>query len=124
MSSLAVAPLVSVRRHDYTHSISRADDQLSPETAGEIKDVYPNTKVTLVHSDSQLLSGIYPDKFRRLIEQKVRSRDINLVFEDYIDEFPEPGQTVDITTRRGKTIKGADLVVSSSSCMLELGQRL
>ncbi|KAI0088426.1 FAD/NAD-P-binding domain-containing protein [Irpex rosettiformis] len=81
------------------------------ETVGEIRDAYPDVKVTLVHSDSQLLSAMYPDKFRRSIEDKVRSRDIDIVFGDYIDEFPESGQTVDITTRRGQSIKGVDLVV-------------
>ncbi|KAI0340112.1 FAD/NAD-P-binding domain-containing protein [Trametopsis cervina] len=81
------------------------------ETVGEIKDVYPDTKVTLVHSQSQLVSEIYPDKFRRKLDAAVRGRGAEIIYSDYIDVFPEPGQTVDITTRRGKTIKGVDLVV-------------
>ena len=82
------------------------------ETVGEIKDIYPDTKVTLVHSDAQLLSSIYPEKFRRYMEGKVRTRGAEIVFGDYVDEFPEAGTTVDITTRNGQQIKGVDLVVS------------
>lgn len=70
-----------------------------------------NTKVTIVHSGTQLLNDVYPDKFRRSMEQKVRSRGINLVDQDYVEVFPEPLQKVDLVTRKGKTINGVDLVV-------------
>ncbi|KAI0700184.1 FAD/NAD-P-binding domain-containing protein [Cytidiella melzeri] len=81
------------------------------ETVGEIKDVYPDTKVTLVHSEAQLLSATYPDKFRRVLATKVKQRGAEIIFEDYVDTTPPAGQTVDITTRRGKVIKDVDLVV-------------
>jgi apoptosis-inducing factor 2 len=35
-----------------------------------------------------------------------------------VDDIPEPGTTVDLKTRKGKTIKGVDLVVSTQLCVL------
>jgi len=66
-----------------------------------------------VHSAQQLLNDAYPNKFRRLVEQKVRDRGAEIVFSDYVDVFPELGQTADITTRKGRTLKNVDLVISS-----------
>ena len=82
------------------------------EFAGEIKEVYPDKKVTIVHGGSKLLTSVYPDKFRDDIERKVRARGIKLVFSDYIDEFPEPGAQ-GLTTRKGTRFETADLVVRS-----------
>ncbi|KAI9441256.1 FAD/NAD-P-binding domain-containing protein [Lactarius indigo] len=52
-------------------------------TAGEIKDAFPRKKVTIVHSDSQLLNSAYPNKYRKLVEKDVTSRGVNIVFNDY-----------------------------------------
>jgi hypothetical protein len=38
---------------------------LCSEYAGEIKDAFPDKKVTIVHSDSQLLNSSYPNKYRK-----------------------------------------------------------
>ncbi|EKM48752.1 uncharacterized protein PHACADRAFT_179428 [Phanerochaete carnosa HHB-10118-sp] len=81
------------------------------ELAGEIVDAHPNTKVTIVHSGTRLMNDVYPDKFRKSLEQKVLSRGIALIDRDYVDNFPEALTATDIVTRRGKTIKGADLVI-------------
>ncbi|KAI0725356.1 hypothetical protein C8Q72DRAFT_785707 [Fomitopsis betulina] len=80
------------------------------EFAGEINEVYPNKKVTIVHGGSKLLTSVYPDKFRDDIERKVRARGINLVFNDYIDDFPELGAQ-GLTTRKGTRFDTADLVI-------------
>ncbi len=60
------------------------------EYAGEIKDAFPNKKVTIVHSDSQLLNSAYP----------------SIVFNDYVDNF----DSLPIKTRSGRHVDG-DLVV-------------
>ncbi|KAA1467965.1 FAD/NAD(P)-binding domain-containing protein [Dentipellis sp. KUC8613] len=73
------------------------------EFAGEIKDYWPKKPVTIVHSQSQLLNDAYPDKFRKRAEQGVRSRGIELVFNDYIDDWNPSGA---ITTRKGKKLDG------------------
>jgi apoptosis-inducing factor 2 len=101
-----------------SHFESCSYSSLPAETVGEIKDVYPDKQVTLVHSQSQLLSDGYPQKFRRLIENKVRERGANVILGDYVDNLPELGRTEDITTRRGQTIKGADLIVRHSIVLI------
>ncbi|GBE85351.1 FAD/NAD(P)-binding domain-containing protein [Sparassis crispa] len=80
------------------------------ETAGEIKDAFPNKKVTIVQSGSMLLNSTYPDKFRKNIERRVRQRGVNIIFNEFVDEFPAPG-AVGVRTRSGKEFLTADLVV-------------
>ncbi|KAK7687688.1 hypothetical protein QCA50_008904 [Cerrena zonata] len=82
------------------------------ETAGEVKDAFPNKKVTIIHSEKQLLNDAYPEKFRVALEAKVRKANINLVLGDRIDSLPSPG-TVGVLTRNGKELADADLVVPS-----------
>ncbi|KAH9962986.1 FAD/NAD-P-binding domain-containing protein [Russula dissimulans] len=78
------------------------------ETAGEIKDAYPRKKVTIVHSDSQLLNATYPKKYRKLAEKDVTARGINIVFNDYVDDFDSSS----VKTRSGRQLDG-DLVVAT-----------
>jgi len=81
------------------------------ESAGEIRDIYPEKKITLVHGGSQLFSAAYPDKFRKAVETSLRARNIDIILGDFIDTIPEPGVTP-ITTRSGKTLEG-DLVIAA-----------
>lgn len=78
------------------------------EYAGEIKDFWPKKKVTIVHAADQLLNKTYPDKFRKRTEKDITARGIEVVYNDYIDDFSQTGT---VTTRNGKKIN-ADLVVS------------
>ena len=57
------------------------------------------------------MNDAYPSKFRLTIERKVRRAGIEIIFEDRIDTFPQPG-SVGLTTRTGKVLPDADLVVS------------
>jgi NADH dehydrogenase FAD-containing subunit len=77
------------------------------EYAGEIKDAFPQKKVTIVHSDSMLLNAAYPNKYRKRIEKDITSRGINIVFNDYIDDF----ESASPKTRSGRQVEG-DFVVS------------
>ncbi|KAK0481558.1 hypothetical protein IW261DRAFT_1471290 [Armillaria novae-zelandiae] len=79
------------------------------EYAGEIKDIWPNKKVTIIHGGSQLLNDTYPDRFRKKMEYGMISRGVEIVYNDYLDEFPTSGPD-SVTTRNGQTIK-ADLFV-------------
>ncbi|EKM48363.1 uncharacterized protein PHACADRAFT_109059, partial [Phanerochaete carnosa HHB-10118-sp] len=83
------------------------------ELAGEIREAHPNTKVTIVHSETRLLSDVYPEKLRKNLEQKVLAQGITLIDQDYIDVFPDPLFVTDVVTRKGKTIKDADLVIQA-----------
>ncbi|KAI0064298.1 FAD/NAD(P)-binding domain-containing protein [Artomyces pyxidatus] len=76
------------------------------EYAGEIREFYPRKKVTIVHSDELLLNKAYPNKYRKRIEKDIRSHGVNIVFNDYIDNFDK----VPVTTRSGRTVEG-DLVI-------------
>jgi NADH dehydrogenase FAD-containing subunit len=80
------------------------------ELSGEIKDIWPERKVTIVHSDRLLLNNAYPDNFRRAAEKSVASRGVEIVLDDFIDhQVPVDGT---ISTRSGKILK-ADLVVQA-----------
>ncbi|EKM48753.1 uncharacterized protein PHACADRAFT_214674 [Phanerochaete carnosa HHB-10118-sp] len=85
------------------------------ELAGEIREAHPNTKVTIVHSETHLLNDVYPEKLRKNLEQKVLAQGITLIDQDCIDVFPDPLFVTDVVTRKGKTIKDADLVVRTLS---------
>ncbi|OCH92812.1 FAD/NAD(P)-binding domain-containing protein [Obba rivulosa] len=80
------------------------------ETAGEIRDTYPTKKITIVQGSDLLLNPVYPPKFRKDLEKRVRAKNIDIVFDEYIDSIPEPG-TIGVTTRSGKSFATADLVV-------------
>ncbi|KAI0045202.1 FAD/NAD-P-binding domain-containing protein [Auriscalpium vulgare] len=78
------------------------------EFAGEIKDFYPDTKVTIVHSEPLLLNATYPDKFRIRLANDLRARGVELVLGDVVDD-PEI-KSGKVATRGGKQIE-TDLVV-------------
>ncbi|KAJ7154049.1 FAD/NAD(P)-binding domain-containing protein [Mycena filopes] len=79
------------------------------EIAGEIKDVWPEKKVTIVHGASGVTNPTYPKKFRSGLEKGLRARGIDLILNDYVDEIPPPGPAT-VTTRNGTRLE-ADLVV-------------
>ncbi|KAF8167610.1 FAD/NAD(P)-binding domain-containing protein [Crassisporium funariophilum] len=80
------------------------------EFAGEIKCQWPDKKITIVQGDDGLLNKVYPNKFRKALESKVRALGIDVILNDFVDDLTTPAE---ITTRSGKTIK-ADLVLSTS----------
>ncbi|KAG6844176.1 hypothetical protein H0H87_009146 [Tephrocybe sp. NHM501043] len=82
------------------------------ELAGEIKDQWPEKKVTIVHGDKLLLNPSYPDKVRRSAAASVTARGIQLVLDEYINE-PETKEVQGISTASGTELKGADLVIQT-----------
>ena len=65
-----------------------------------------------MHSGTRLLNDVYPDKFRKAMEDKVRGRGVTLVDQDYVDVFPPADAApADLATRAGKTLKDVALVV-------------
>ncbi|KAF8649402.1 hypothetical protein AX16_005843 [Volvariella volvacea WC 439] len=78
------------------------------EYAGEIKEIWPNKRVTIVHGDKELLNPTYPDKWRKDVHRRVAERGVNLVLGEYVDDFSTHNGA--LRTRSGKTIP-ADLVV-------------
>lgn len=84
------------------------------EYAGELRDFYPSTKVTIVHNGSMLLNNAYPEKYRRRVERDARARGVDIVLEDRLDDMT-PSSEGTVTTRDGKVLPGNLIVRSSSS---------
>ncbi|KAK2464741.1 hypothetical protein APHAL10511_003159 [Amanita phalloides] len=84
------------------------------ELAGEIKDIWPHKKVTIVQGDSGLLNAAYPDKFRERVESRTRAYGVDIILNDYIDTFEVGHITAGtgIRTRKGREVQ-ADLAVSA-----------
>jgi NADH dehydrogenase FAD-containing subunit len=74
------------------------------------KSISQNMKVTIVQGDKLLLNKAYPDKFRLALANGLKARDVEIIYNDFIDNVPAEG-VVGVTTRNGKTLD-ADLVVS------------
>jgi len=70
-------------------------------------------KVAIVHGRDLLLNDQFPDKFRKLVNQKLEARGIELVLGDYVATFPESGGG-EIVFRSGNKLQ-ADLVVRTPS---------
>ncbi|THH28006.1 hypothetical protein EUX98_g6183 [Antrodiella citrinella] len=100
-------------RRKYTaanHIVFVGGGSVGIETAGEIRDAFPNKKVTIVHGSDSLLNDTYPPKFRKFMTNKVLDKGINVILGDRVESFPEEG-TVGLTTSNGKSIPDADLVI-------------
>jgi len=83
------------------------------ELAGELRDIFPDKKITLVHGSSLPLNDFYPAKFRTAVRKSWEKRNIDFVLGDFIDAIPSLTEKItEATTRNGKTIQ-ADLVVST-----------
>lgn len=66
-------------------------------------------KVAIVHGRDLLLNEKFPDKFRKLVNQKLEARGVELILGDYVAKFPE-GSGGEVAFRSGKRIQ-ADLIV-------------
>ncbi|KXN88798.1 hypothetical protein AN958_06667 [Leucoagaricus sp. SymC.cos] len=83
------------------------------ELAGELRDIYPDKELTIVHGDTLPLNNFYPEKLRKAVRNNVEKRNIKLLLDEYIDTIPNADEKItEVTTRSGKAIK-ADLVVST-----------
>ena len=81
------------------------------EYAGEVRDVFHQTKVTVVHGGRLLLNDFMPDKFRRAMEEDLRAAGADVILDDYVDGSIKDGV---VKTRSGKVVE-ADLLVSCQS---------
>ncbi|TCD68494.1 hypothetical protein EIP91_010669 [Steccherinum ochraceum] len=79
------------------------------ELAGEIRDIYPNKKIYLIHAASLPLNDAFPDKFRSFLAQIITRRNIELVLGDRLEVPPEG--TVGVTTQNGRHLPNVDLVI-------------
>ena len=66
--------------------------------------------MTLVQGSGALLNDTYSAKLRSRIHAQIASRSVEIIFNDYIETFPEAGAAPGVRTRNGVDIP-ADLVV-------------
>jgi len=98
------------------------------ELAGELRDVYPDKKITIVHKEGHLLMPIYPEKYRTDVEKRWRERKISLVLNDEVNAIPDFPST-GTSTAKGLHID-ADLIVPTwggrpnTSLVMSLGPEL
>ncbi|KAI0065708.1 FAD/NAD-P-binding domain-containing protein [Artomyces pyxidatus] len=96
---------------DANHIVLAGGGPVNIEFAAEIKEYWPEKTTTIVQSRNLPLHPSYPDRFRSRVEKECRTRGIEFVFEDYLDqEVPKDGA---VTTRSGKRLV-ADMVVVST----------
>ncbi|KAG1757169.1 hypothetical protein EDB19DRAFT_1656189 [Suillus lakei] len=110
-----VLPFVNAWRQKFNksnHVVIVGGGAVGIELAGEVKDLYPTKKVTIVHGGSQLINAAYGNSLRKGLEKRLHARGVQFMFNEYIDDIPEAG-VVGISTRSGKHIGDADLVVSA-----------
>ncbi|KAG2076890.1 FAD/NAD(P)-binding domain-containing protein [Suillus decipiens] len=110
-----VLPFVNAWRQKFAranHVVIVGGGAVGIELAGEVKDVYPTKRVTIVHGGNQLINTTYGSSLRKGMESRLRARGVQFMFNEYIDDTPEEG-VVGISTRSGKQISDADLVVSA-----------
>ncbi|KAJ7662014.1 hypothetical protein DFH06DRAFT_1191300 [Mycena polygramma] len=81
------------------------------ELAGELKDIWPEKDVAIVHSKPLLFNDTYPDKFRIAMAKGLTARGIKLYLGDIVENVPA-GSTVAVT-RAGLNLN-ADLILRTT----------
>ncbi|KAF9647860.1 FAD/NAD(P)-binding domain-containing protein [Thelephora ganbajun] len=82
------------------------------ELAGELRDEYPNKKITIVQGSDKLLNSTYPDRFRKFVQSQMRARGIDLILGEYVDQFP-PSGSGELVFRSGRKINAGVVAVTS-----------
>jgi len=82
------------------------------ELAGELRDEYPNKKITIVQGNDKLLNDAYSDRFRNHVASQLRRRKIDLVLGEYADQFPGSGSG-ELAFRSGRKMHAGLVVVTS-----------
>ncbi|KAH8120013.1 FAD/NAD-binding domain-containing protein [Phellopilus nigrolimitatus] len=95
--------------HDAKNIVIAGGGSVGLELSGELRDVYPDKKITIVQAGSLPLNDVYPDRFRKDIERRWHKRGIDFIFNDRVEHFPDQ-TSGSIKTTNGKIIE-ADIVV-------------
>ncbi|KAJ7161388.1 FAD/NAD(P)-binding domain-containing protein [Mycena crocata] len=108
----AVTPFIDASRATFKKAqkiVFIGGGAVAVEYAGEIKDVWPDKEVTIVHGEDAIMNSTYPANFRKGLEKGLHARGINVILEDFVDEIPPVGPAT-VKTRKGNVID-ADLVI-------------
>ncbi|VDC07412.1 unnamed protein product [Peniophora sp. CBMAI 1063] len=79
------------------------------EYAGEVRDVFPQTKATVVHGGRLLLNDFMSDKYRKAMEDDLHAAGVDVILNDHVDGSIKDGT---VRTRSGKVLE-ADLLVTA-----------
>ncbi|KAJ7209384.1 FAD/NAD(P)-binding domain-containing protein [Mycena haematopus] len=82
------------------------------ELAGELKDIWPEKDVTIVHAKPLLFNDTYPTKFRGAMAKGLTARGIKLHLDDVVENPVLTGCTV-VVTRTGLSLS-ADLILRTT----------
>jgi len=68
-------------------------------------------KITIVQGNDKLLNDAYSNRFRKFVATQLRTRKIDLILGEYVDQFP-PSGSGELVFRSGRKLN-AGLVVSN-----------
>ncbi|KAJ7509427.1 hypothetical protein B0H11DRAFT_1249216 [Mycena galericulata] len=86
---------------------------IGSELAGELKDIWPEKEVTIVHGQRFLFNEAYSDRFRTAAANDLKRRGVKIHLDDVVEDPPTtPGPAV-IVTRDGHKL-GADLIIKTT----------
>ncbi|KAJ7438338.1 hypothetical protein FB451DRAFT_1152111 [Mycena latifolia] len=83
------------------------------ELAGELKDIWPEKEVSIVHGQRLLLNDTYPDKFRTAVAGGLTERGIKLHLNEFAENVPTEAGPGTVLTRGGRELS-ADLIVKTT----------
>ncbi|KAJ3755187.1 hypothetical protein EV360DRAFT_73067 [Lentinula raphanica] len=105
---------IAARREE----IAKADDILlvgggavGIELAGEIKDIWPDKKVTVLNRGAQLLNDTYTTKLRTGLKRQLEERGVKVILDDSLEDLPTGNSgPVEVRTAKGVSLK-PDLIL-------------
>ncbi|KAK7036011.1 apoptosis-inducing factor [Favolaschia claudopus] len=80
------------------------------ELAGELKDIWPEREITLVHAERLLLNDTYTDRYRRRVADQLVARGIKIHLGDLVEDIPDHTGPAVVLTKGGLKLS-TDLVV-------------
>jgi len=82
------------------------------ELAGELRDEYPNKKITIVQGNDKLLNEAYSDRFRKYVASQLKARKVDLILGEYVDQFP-PSGSGELVFRSGRKLNAGVVAITS-----------
>jgi len=82
------------------------------ELAGELRDEYPDKKITIVQGNDLLLNDTYSNRFRKYVASQLRARKIDLILGEYVDQFP-PSGSGELVFRSGTKLNAGLVAITS-----------
>ncbi|KAJ7788411.1 FAD/NAD(P)-binding domain-containing protein [Mycena olivaceomarginata] len=83
------------------------------ELAGELKDIWPEKEVTIVHKQRLLFNDTYTDRYRRSAANQLTARGVTLYLDDTVEDLPAEAGPATVLTKGGLKLS-ADLVLKTT----------